>query len=94
MEPWRIEMLGWLRAVRGDFSVSRFQTQKTGLLLAYLALYQERSHTREALIEALWPEVDPALGRNRLKQAVTKEDYEEAARLRDRIRQLEESGTI
>jgi protein arginine kinase activator len=29
--------------------------------------------------------------RNRLKQAVTKEDYEEAAKLRDRIRQLEES---
>jgi protein arginine kinase activator len=29
--------------------------------------------------------------RNRLKQAVHKEDYEEAARLRDRIRQLEES---
>jgi protein arginine kinase activator len=29
--------------------------------------------------------------RNRLKQAVTKEDYEEAARIRDRIRQLEES---
>jgi protein arginine kinase activator len=29
--------------------------------------------------------------RNRLKQAVTKEDYEEAAKLRDRIRVLEES---
>ena len=29
--------------------------------------------------------------RNRLKQAITKEDYEEAARLRDRIRILEES---
>ena len=29
--------------------------------------------------------------RSRLKQAVTKEDYEEAARLRDRIRQIEES---
>jgi len=28
--------------------------------------------------------------RNRLKQAVNKEDYEEAARLRDRIRRLEE----
>src|SRR5438034_997054 len=63
-------MLGWLRAVRGDVSVSRFQTQKTGLLLAYLALYLERSHTRETLIEALWPEVDPAAGRNRLKQAL------------------------
>jgi protein arginine kinase activator len=29
--------------------------------------------------------------RNRLKQAVHREDYEEAARLRDRIKQLEES---
>ena len=29
--------------------------------------------------------------RNRLKQAINKEDYEEAARLRDRIRTLEES---
>lgn len=29
--------------------------------------------------------------RHRLKQAVTREDYEEAARLRDRIRQLEEA---
>jgi protein arginine kinase activator len=29
--------------------------------------------------------------RGRLKQAVTKEDYEEAARIRDRIRQIEES---
>ena len=32
--------------------------------------------------------------RNRLKQAVTKEDYEEAARLRDRIKQLEETGAV
>jgi protein arginine kinase activator len=29
--------------------------------------------------------------RNRLKQAVTQEDYEEAAKLRDRIKNLEES---
>lgn len=29
--------------------------------------------------------------RNRLKQAVTQEDYEEAAKLRDKIRQLEEA---
>jgi len=28
--------------------------------------------------------------RNRLKQAVTKEDYEEAARIRDRIKKLED----
>ena len=29
--------------------------------------------------------------RTRLKQAVTREDYEEAARLRDRIKQVEEA---
>ena len=29
--------------------------------------------------------------RNRLKQAVTKEDYEEAAKIRDRIKRLEEA---
>ena len=29
--------------------------------------------------------------RNRLKQAINKEDYEEAAKLRDKIRTLEES---
>jgi hypothetical protein len=55
--PWRIDLLGWLRAVSGEHgspgergshpqsgcaaeqgsrSISRFQTQKTGALLAYL----------------------------------------------------------
>ena len=34
---WRIELLGGLRAVQADRVVSRFQTQKIGLLLAYLA---------------------------------------------------------
>ena len=32
--------------------------------------------------------------RSKLKQAVSKEDYEEAARLRDQIRQAEESGAV
>jgi protein arginine kinase activator len=32
--------------------------------------------------------------RNRLKQAVTKEDYEEAARIRDRIKKLEDAWTV
>ncbi len=35
-------------------------------------------------------ETELAQLRNRLKNAVTKEDYEEAARIRDRIKQLEE----
>ena len=34
--PWQIELLGWLRSVEGEQVVSRFRTQKTGALLAYL----------------------------------------------------------
>jgi predicted ATPase/DNA-binding SARP family transcriptional activator len=71
IEPWRIEMLGWLRAVQGEQVVSRFRTRKTGALLAYLAFHLQRSHTREALIELLWPESAPELGRNSLSKALT-----------------------
>lgn len=53
---WRIELLGWLRATRGDRVITRFRTQKTGGLLAYLAYYFDRSHPREQLMELLWPE--------------------------------------
>src|SRR5215212_8428438 len=69
--PWRIELLGWLRAIQGDRVVARFQTQKTGLLLAYLALYSHRSHPRELLIEQLWPEGSLESGRNKLRMALT-----------------------
>jgi hypothetical protein len=45
MEPvWRIELFGGLRARRGDQVVTRFRTQKTGALLAYLAYYCQRTH--------------------------------------------------
>jgi predicted ATPase len=70
-EPWRIEMLGWLRAVQGERVVSRFRTQKTGALLAYLAYHLDRSHPRETLIELLWPEMAPPAGRNNLSKALT-----------------------
>src|SRR5213592_4133891 len=68
---WLIEMLGWLRAVQGDRVVSRFRTQKTGALLAYLAYHLHRSHPREALIELFWPEMALAAGRNNLSKALT-----------------------
>src|SRR5262245_26308447 len=37
--PWRIELLGWLRATQGERVVTRFRSQKTGALLAYLAYH-------------------------------------------------------
>ena len=51
--PWRIEMLGGLTVVQGDRKITRFQTQKTGALLAYLALHPSKSHSREAIAEML-----------------------------------------
>ncbi len=69
--PWRIELLGWLRAVSEDRVLTRFRTQKTGGLLAYLAYYRHRSHPRESLIELFWPECDPSLGRQSLRKALS-----------------------
>src|SRR5438876_5838793 len=68
---WRIELLGWLRATGDDRVVTRFQTQKTGALLACLAYHCQRSHPREVLIELLWPESEPRAGRNKLSLALS-----------------------
>ncbi len=67
----RIELLGGLRATQGDRTITRFRTQKTGALLAYLAYHRNRSHPRELLIEILWPEADLASGRNNLSLALS-----------------------
>ena len=76
-------MFGGLRVVQSDRTITRFQTQKTGILLAYLALYKNAPHSREVLAEMLWPGADPLAVRNRLNQA--------ASSLR---RQLEPPGTV
>src|SRR5687767_3578910 len=67
----RIEMLSGLRIVHADRVITRFRTQKTAGLLAYLAYYHERSHLREHLIELLWPEADLRSGRNCLSLALS-----------------------
>jgi predicted ATPase/DNA-binding SARP family transcriptional activator len=64
-------MLGGLTVVQGDRRISRFQTQKTGALLAYLALTPGKNHARESLAEMLWPDGDPIAIRNRLNQAIS-----------------------
>jgi predicted ATPase/DNA-binding SARP family transcriptional activator/Tfp pilus assembly protein PilF len=67
----RIECLGHLCIRQGNRSITRFRTYKTGVLLAYLAVHGERAHPREELIEMLWPECDPLLGRNSLSQSLS-----------------------
>lgn len=68
---WRIELLGWLRAARGDQVVSSFRRRKIGSLLAYLAYHRHRSHPRDQLVEMLWPERDPEAGRRDLRVALS-----------------------
>src|SRR5579871_78732 len=79
----RIEMLGSLRVVLPDRTFDRFRTQKTALLLAYLAHHRNRALPREHLIALLWPDADLDAGRDSLTTALTS--------LR---RQLEPAGVV
>lgn len=63
---WRIELLGGLKATRGEQVVERFRTRRAGTLLAYLA-YHGGAHARELLMEILWPEGDPTSSRVSLR---------------------------
>jgi DNA-binding SARP family transcriptional activator len=69
--PWHIQLLGDLRARQGERVVTRFRTQSTGALLAYLAYHKGHSHPREVLVERFWPEVPPDKGRHNLSNALS-----------------------
>jgi len=68
---WRIELLGGLRVLSGERVMTRFRTHKTASLLAYLALFPERPHSREELCDLLWPEADLDAGRMNLRVALS-----------------------
>ena len=68
---WRVELLGGPRAVSGATVLTRFGSRKIAALLARLAMSPQRLHAREELIDLLWPDADPATGRNRLRQALS-----------------------
>ena len=46
-DPWRITLLGGLRAERGKQVITRFKTQKVASLFAYLAYHRRQAHSRE-----------------------------------------------
>src|SRR4051812_28912960 len=68
---WRIEMLGELRAVSAGRVLTRFRTRKAGSLLAYLAYYPDRAHTRDLLTDLLWPDEAPEAARMKLRAALS-----------------------
>jgi predicted ATPase len=67
---WQVRLLGRIEAQRGDQRITNFGSRSVAALLARLALFPQRSHAREELIELIWPGVALEVGRNRLRQAL------------------------
>ena len=71
-EPrWQVRLLGAVEASDGVHTITRFPSRAVASLLARMALAPERSHAREELVELLWPGVELAVGRNRLRQVLS-----------------------
>jgi DNA-binding SARP family transcriptional activator len=70
VEPWRIELLGSIRARRGRTLVNEFRTRRAAVLLARLAL-NARPHRRDELIGMLWPGAPASAGRQNLSQSLS-----------------------
>jgi predicted ATPase/DNA-binding SARP family transcriptional activator len=70
-ETCRVELLGGLCVRLGERLITRFRSQKTGALLAYLAFYRERMHPREVLIDLFWPSGTLETGRQSLSVALS-----------------------
>jgi predicted ATPase len=67
---WHIHMLGALRAEHGELRITRFATSRTAALLACLALFPRREHSREELVKMLWPDSEWEAGRLNLRVAL------------------------
>lgn len=70
MMPLRIRLFGDLQMSRGDVPLPPFPTQRARSLFAYLALNRSRPHSRELLIDQLWPGESETVGRKGLRMAL------------------------
>jgi predicted ATPase/DNA-binding SARP family transcriptional activator len=68
---WTVQLLGGLNANNGEHILTRFRTQRTRALFAYLAYFRRKAHLREALIEWLWPDADIASAQHNLRNALS-----------------------
>jgi predicted ATPase/DNA-binding SARP family transcriptional activator len=66
---WTIQLLGGLAVHGPQRQVTRFRTQKAASLLAYLA-FHSASQSRATLIDMLWPDAPPDIGRRNLSNAL------------------------
>jgi predicted ATPase len=71
MAIWQVQLLGGLRATRGNSVIAQFPSRPVAMLMARLAMQPQRRHAREELIDLLWPETELEVGRNRLRQVLS-----------------------
>ena len=67
---WTLQLLGGLSARSPQCQLTRFRTQKAASLLAYLGFHLS-PQPRETLIDMLWPDAEPDVGRHNLSNALT-----------------------
>ncbi len=67
---WRITLLGKIEAIREEKTLTRFESSRAVALLARLVLFPQKAHPREELCELLWPEVEPEIGKRRLRHVL------------------------
>lgn len=70
-EPWRISLLGGLRAKRGELEFTRLNTRRTDALLAYLAWRAGAPQSREHLASLLWGDREETRARSSLSNALS-----------------------
>lgn len=70
-ERYQVSLLGGLLLRWAGIDRTPPQGHKASSLLAYLAYYRQRAHSREELIELFWPDSAPAAGRLSLRVALT-----------------------
>ena len=71
VSTWQLRLLGGVQLSRGPQHITRWPSRAGALLLARLALWPDRQHAREELVELLWPGVALDVGRNRLRQTLS-----------------------
>jgi molecular chaperone HtpG len=71
MSPLSISLMGLFQLELDNQNITdTLRTAKERALLAYLTVESDRSHTREALAELLWPEKPEGVARTNLRQAL------------------------
>ena len=70
MPALTLALLGPPRVLRADGGAVAFRSRKHLALLAYLAVEQAHSHSRDSLPGLLWPEAPPDTSRSNLRVAL------------------------